>query len=349
MGAKLSSYVPEFVSFFYLHAKPVIILREPSLPAPSECLGWTRGHAPRSTPPLLHHCTTQLVLLFRIAIVVDESSANARRPVDRKIEATFAKMLDGATAQSLMAGKSDVERDQGINDADLQDGQKGDDGMKRKRSKKKTEKVTKGDHRIIVECTEVQEVVFQRGKDPEKVFGRRKNRRARFVVEKPEDWKSVDMVDKPESQIAASPLSDSESDCDSESSSSVSDPEPTAQGRSDIPDMVPFGYGSGKIRPPQSQNSINGSIGGEKGRAERIEETNEMKEKRREGQRIAEEREMVRKAAGRGCAFGFVADGGTEEKGKKSERRMCEAVMKGAVVEPSYAKGDWGIRWREKE
>merc|ERR1711939_437483 len=212
-------------------------------------------------------------------------------PVDRKIEATFAKMLDGATAQSLMAGKSDVERDHGINDADLQDGQKGDDGMKRKRSKKKTEKVTKGDHRIIVECTEVQEVIFQRGKDPE----------------------------------------------------------PTAQGRSDIPDMVPFGYGSGKIRPPQSQNSINGSIGGEKGRAERIEETNEMKEKRREGQRIAEEREMVRKAARRGCAFGFVADGGTEEKGKKSERRMCEAVMKGAVVEPSYAKGDWGIRWREKE
>lgn len=58
---------------------------------------------------------------------------------------------------------------------------------------------------------------------------------------------------------------------------------------------------------------------------------------------------MVRKAARRGCAFGFVADGGTEEKGKKSERRMCEAVMKGAVVEPSYAKGDWGIRWREKE
>ena len=167
--------------------------------------------------------------------------------------------------------------------------------------------------------------------------------------EKPEDWKSVDMVDKPESQIAASPPSDSESGSDAETSSSVSDPEPTAQGRSVVPDMVPFGYGSGKIRPPQSQNSINGSIGGEKGRAERIEETDEMKEKRREGQRIAEEREMVRRAARRGCAFGFVANGGTEEKSEKSERRMCEAVMKGAVVEPSYAKGDWGIRWREKE
>ena len=102
-------------------------------------------------------------------------------PVDRKIEATFAKMLDGATAQSLMVGDSDVEKDRVTDHADLKEGQKADDGMKKKRPKK-TEKVTKGDHRIIVECTEVQEVVFQRGKDPEKVFGRRKNRRARFVV-----------------------------------------------------------------------------------------------------------------------------------------------------------------------
>merc|ERR1712093_238908 len=79
---------PRIVSFFYLHAKPVIILREPSLPAPSECLGWTRGHAPRSPPPLLHHCTSQLVLLFRIAIVVDESSANARRPAAQQKSST---------------------------------------------------------------------------------------------------------------------------------------------------------------------------------------------------------------------------------------------------------------------
>jgi hypothetical protein len=30
------------------------------------------------------------------------------------------------------------------------------------------------------------------------------------------------------------------------------------------------------------------------------------------------------------------------------EKRKCEAVMKGAVVEASFAKGEWGIRWREK-
>jgi hypothetical protein len=50
---------------------------------------------------------------------------------------------------------------------------------------------------------------------------------------------------------------------------------------------------------------------------------------------------MVRKAARRGCAFGFVVDGA-------GERRKCEAVMKGVVVEASFAKGEWGIRWREK-
>jgi len=62
---------------------------------------------------------------------------------------------------------------------------------------------------------------------------------------------------------------------------------------------------------------------------------------------------MVKKAARRGCVFGFDIEGhdGTISK-KKSEalegdRRPCEAVMNGVVVEPSFAKGDWGIRWRQ--
>jgi len=29
------------------------------------------------------------------------------------------------------------------------------------------------------------------------------------------------------------------------------------------------------------------------------------------------------------------------------KRRLCEAVMKEEAVEPSFAKGDWGVRWRE--
>jgi hypothetical protein len=64
---------------------------------------------------------------------------------------------------------------------------------------------------------------------------------------------------------------------------------------------------------------------------------------------------MVRKAARRGCAFGFIVPQEFEEKKSRDatvhtaeQRRKCEAVMKGAVVEASYAKGEWAIRWREK-
>jgi hypothetical protein len=52
----------------------------------------------------------------------------------------------------------------------------------------------------------------------------------------------------------------------------------------------------------------------------------------------------------------LAGEGKKGKKGKDDEdgepklegRRMCEAVMHGAVVEPSYAKGDWSIRWREE-
>ena len=132
-----------------------------------------------------------------------------------------------------------------------------------------------------------------------------------------------------------------------------------------------------RIRPPQAQSDVNGSIGGEKGWAEKIVETPEMLQKRLEGQKRAEQRELVRCAARRLCAFGVSVDGvrdGEDEGGKgakgkfkgrgkdrgnhglgrdeSDEKRQenwqkCEAVMRGNVVEASYAKGEWGIRWRE--
>jgi hypothetical protein len=123
------------------------------------------------------------------------------------------------------------------------------------------------------------------------------------------------------------------------------------------------------IRPPQRASDVNGSIGGEKGWAERKDETAEELEKRTAGQRRAEEREMVRRAARRACAFGLrvkalpdsTGDGVPKSKRRKDraqevekneanaseQRRKCEAVMSGAVVEASFAKGDWAIRWRE--
>jgi hypothetical protein len=280
-------------------------------------------------------------------------------PVDRKIEATFAALLNGASPESLKenAGAEPVKPGEKEHGFEERDG-KGGKGEKKHQKKPSKSKSTKGDHRIIIECAAVEEIVFQREKDPEKVYGRRKNRKARFVVEKPEDWKSVDMVDQP-APTSGGPLTapsdstttpqpqpvftsdeDTVSDSEGEAEGGIVI-EPSAAPAEHLPDSVEYGYGSGKIRPPQSQNDVNGSVGGEKGWAERQEETDEARLKRREGQKRADEREAVRKAARRGCAFGFTVDG-------ESEKRKCEAVMKGVVVEASYAKGEWGIRWRER-
>lgn len=93
-------------------------------------------------------------------------------------------------------------------------------------------------------------------------------------------------------------------------------------------------------------------------RTEDAEGDSAVVEKRRQGQQKAQEREMVRCAARRGVIFGFLMPAAEESTGKAGperrtdaaeggERRLCEAVMAGKVVEPSFAKGDWGIRWRE--
>lgn len=297
-------------------------------------------------------------------------------PVDRKIEATFAKLLEGATPESIKEEQGQA-RDEKSNEnaqpkekpdtADEDDGSKFGKKNSKQHKKKgsKTKNTAKGDHRITIDCTAVEELVFNREKDPEKVYGRRKNRRARGVVEKAEDWKSVDMVDHPPQALAANPAAGAE-ESPSSAEDTYSDSEPEADGGvavenasiaentskikiEELGDTVEYGYGGGKIRPPQDQSDINGSIGGEKGWAERQHETEEAKQRRLEGQRRADQREMVRKAARRGCAFGFVTESeGGVRGGEKGERRKCEAVMKGVVVEASFAKGEWGVRWREK-
>ncbi len=196
-------------------------------------------------------------------------------------------------------------------------------------------KLVKGDRRIVVTCDEIEEIVFGNRHDPLKTFGRRKNRATRALGGN-DEWKSVDMEDD----------QDSSSDQDAEVNQ---------------PQVRPL------VRPSQLESDVNGAIGGEKGRAEHHNETPEELQKRVEGQQRAEEREMVRRAARRGVVFGFVVDSPEHDhqqqhasrsstKGKAGigtdqtppeERKKCEAVMNGAVVEPSFAKGNWAIRWRE--
>ena len=62
---------------------------------------------------------------------------------------------------------------------------------------------------------------------------------------------------------------------------------------------------------------------------------------RKAGMERARNREMVRQAARRLVAFGApVGEAG-------GQVRAVEAVQGGRVVESSFAKGEWGVRWRE--
>lgn len=78
----------------------------------------------------------------------------------------------------------------------------------------------------------------------------------------------------------------------------------------------------------------------EKAEAKNGNEVDGLDEKQKQGQRRARHKEMAKCAARRGVVFGFAVEG-------TDERRLCEAIVGGKVVEPSYAKGDWAIRWRE--
>jgi hypothetical protein len=203
-------------------------------------------------------------------------------------------------------------------------------------------RLVKGDRRFIISCDEIEEAVFGSRNDPNKVFGRRKNRATRAIGGNSGEWKSVDMED--------------ESSDDPEELQPVSDDGTPSAGT--------------HVRPPQIESDVNFSVGGERGHQEKIEETPEALAKRVEGQKRAEEREMVRRAARRAVVFGFAlhevlpAEAVEEESARKSKkakskkaasldpkpmaaRRMCEALMNGTVVEPSFAKGNWSIRWRE--
>ncbi|SMQ50292.1 unnamed protein product [Zymoseptoria tritici ST99CH_1A5] len=241
-----------------------------------------------------------------------------RKPgaLDRKIERTIASLLNG-------------EEDCGLEKTAARD------------------RVVKGDPRLIVTCGEIEEIIFGTRFDPEKTHGRRKNRKSRAIGASKEEWKSVDMVD--------SETSDSQDDEEDEYHDDHSD-----FGFSD--DGAASGGGV-RVRPPQTESDVNFSVGGERSRNEKIEETPLDLEKRREGAKRAEEREMVKRAARRAIVFGLEVPrmdpvpqkGG--KKGKKGEERVelppteirkAEGLMNGIVVEPSFAKGNWSVRWRDR-
>ncbi|KAM0192771.1 hypothetical protein ACHAPI_008132 [Fusarium lateritium] len=224
--------------------------------------------------------------------------------LDRELEKAFVTLLIAEAGHPVEAKKQT----------------KGGNSGKHKKGKN-----SKGDNRILVSCSAAEELVFG------------PNRTSMEEGETNEDSheeEETHQEQEPEpTQAPSEPRSSAE---DMDISGNLKD-----DNHVDGDVLARMSVRSGtRVRPPQSVSEVNGSVGGEKGRAERIHETDAMLEKRRQGQKRAKEREMTKCAARRGVVFGFSV-------GEDGEKRLCEAVMSGKVVEPSFAKGDWAIRWRE--
>ena len=279
-------------------------------------------------PPYCHTCgrvmTTKKSLKKSQEIKYCSDRCRSRKPgaKDRAIEQKIAALLNG-------------DQDSGIE------------------STAAKSKLVKGDPRMVVTCDEIETIMFGSRFDPEKVYGRRKNRKSRALRDDKE-WRSVDM----------------ESSSDSEDE--LAEMQVQGEAPSDA-DCIPLPFHVSHIRPSQMESEINFSAGGgERSKVEKIEESASDLEKRREGAKRAEEREMVRRAARRAIVFGVEIPGKNKatkstptikDKSRRTRRgstnldeeqetslvevKKAEALMNGVVVEPSFAKGNWSIRWRE--
>jgi hypothetical protein len=316
----------------------------------------------------------------------DRCKRHKLRPVDRRIEAAFAALLDGQDASQFAAVPAEAASSNNNNNDNNTTPETSTETQQKvqaqaenphdkydyNKGKKKQPQKVKGDPRILVSCSQVESLIYGSRQDPEKTFGRKKNRARRGVADG-DVWKSIDMVDSDSDTGTAETASADDEAIETASTrlmnrgggggGGVSLTEPVDQDEDANADVVRL---KGRVRPPQSESEVNGSVGGEKGWAEKIYETPDMLQKRRDGQRRAEEKEMVKCAARRAVVFGLESsrvlpgeakkakrgkDDDDDDEGrevKREGRRMCEAVMHGAVVEPSYAKGDWSIRWRDE-
>lgn len=237
--------------------------------------------------------------------------------LDREIEAVFVGFLKGAIEKA-------------------QDGSEIASNTRTKPHKPKKSgggKKVKGDARILISCDEVERHMFpQEEEDASSASGTEDGHTDGSYTDQEASQP------RPQSQQVTHPPAPVPL-----STGTLEDPTSDVQDV-DYDRLARLSIRSGtRIRPPQDVSEVNGSVGGEKGRAERLGETGEMLEKRREGMRKVRQREMVRCAARRGVVFGFAVG---DDKGT-AETRKCEAVMLGKVVEPSFAKGNWSVRWRE--
>ncbi|KAK8075838.1 hypothetical protein PG997_010501 [Apiospora hydei] len=277
------------------------------------------------------------------------SRCRGRKPgkLDREIEGVFVRFL---------LGKEGKEKEETKGDGD--GGEAGGDGTAAEKSKRngwntkgsnkhqhKNTKKVKGDARTLVSCSMVEDEVFphhrgQRNEDGSEAEEEEHNR--------PGSSSSHDQNEDSQQQDASSnPYQHPESDF-------LHDPTSYDPELHPLPSQKPHNnhepiVDGDVLARMSSVSEVNGSVGGEKGRAERTDESEAALKKRIAGQRRAREREMVRCAARRGVAFGFVLEEEDDEGDSKAKNKGGKKNAKKAhVVEPSFAKGDWSIRWREE-
>lgn len=273
----------------------------------------------------------------KTAVKYCSSRCRGHKPgrLDREIEGVFVRLMNGG-------GGDDVEGARARED--------GAAGAGRKKDKKSSnrggsgKKRTKGDARVLVSCDEVERYMFDKDES-----GSASTSGSGDEDDVNDDGKEA--TETKQAHAKHGTTSDDGHHLASDETGTLEDPT-GAPPAVDYDVLARLSVRSGtRVRPPQSVSEVNGSVGGEKGRAERAGETGEMLERRREGLRRARRREMVRCAARRGVVFGFEGEEGEGEgedsAGGRRRRRKCEAVMLGKVVEPSFAKGDWSVRWRE--
>uniref|UniRef100_M4B6K7 Uncharacterized protein n=2 Tax=Hyaloperonospora arabidopsidis (strain Emoy2) TaxID=559515 RepID=M4B6K7_HYAAE len=193
---------------------------------------------------------------------------------------------------------------------------------------------TKNDSRVLVPLHLVENKVFGEREDPGNALGRCRDYTPRVTAGKDSSHEGEgDTINIGEPRLKDGHVGEVTDEILRLGRSRSADVGPNVQSNLNI-------YSSNNMSPLQTQSKDHRGGFGERRRSGKVEETDEMGEKRAEGQRRAHKRELVRCAARRGVVFGFPVDG-------SEQRRKCEAVSQGKVVEPSFAKGDWSIRWRD--
>lgn len=234
----------------------------------------------------------------------------SRKPgaLDRRIEEAFVALLSGDEWTAQQ--KDGVE----------------EEGRRRRTQASRSQSESRlGSSRVLVSCAEVEALIFG---NPQSLTDESDQQHDRTSSTDP-GMNERRLVDT-ESRNTSTKLADQDEVATSIDGRDADDPIPRPLRTSE--------------RPAKDVSHLDERKNGEKKTAK----TQTQVVNQQAGLQNAHRREMVRCAARRGVAFGFMVKSPAEGE-LRSRKRKCEAIVQGKVVEPSFAKGDWSVRWRERE